>query len=359
MTRQPYCTDTGSVSEILALMMGSVEQLDEQEIGILDALGRVLSEPVFARSDVSEYPRNAPVSVTDRLSFLHPERTQTGALAFRGRPDDHLADQRRYYLARRGEKVLDAGTLVGPREIAVLAALGYSRVKVSRLPTASIIVAYGFGCRDPLCESAACALASQLRACGASRDCVISNDDLSSALASVFVDGLRHDLTFILTDADISIPDRVNDIAARHGARIDAAGATRGQHEVVGFLAVRNRVLFVLTGGIVSGLLNFEIFVRPVLQKMSGEKVIEREQTKARLERRIPRQPEADFYVWSRVQMKNGVFCATPLVEAPTNLASFAKANALCRIPAGVGELEKGDVVTATFVHRPRCLSSS
>ena len=186
-----------SVAEAQQTILATVSRLEPEPVFLLDALGRVLAEDVHADSALPPFDNSAmdgyairaeDVARTSRANGVrlpvigeipagHPVdqelragtamRITTGALLPRGadtvvpvedtddgaRGASALPEAVTIYLAlkrganvrrvgddvQRGEKVLTAGTLIRPAEIALLAAVGRDPVQVYRRPRVALL----------------------------------------------------------------------------------------------------------------------------------------------------------------------------------------------------------------------------
>jgi len=202
---------------------------------------------------------------------------------------------------REGAPLLAAGTELTPAALAVCAAGGHAQVTVQRRPRVAVLatgdelVAPG----EPLGpaqipDSNTFGLAAQARELGAEvRVLGIARDDMADVL-----DHLRQGLAWadvIVASGGVSVGahDVVKDAFAQVG-RIDLwriavqpgrplafgrAPAAGGEGEVL---------LFGLPGNPVSSLVTFELFVRPVLRRLSGyDDVIGRQVVRATLEQGV------------------------------------------------------------------------
>ncbi|MBT9253220.1 MAG: molybdopterin molybdotransferase MoeA [Brockia lithotrophica] len=170
--------------EALDIILGQVQRLPTERVGLLEAAGRVLAEPVVAPEDHPPFP----AATMDGFAVIHDDTspwreiigeqfaghvvdvTVTPGTAVRittGAPlppgadavvpvedvevvDDHVVIRRETVRpgenvrpvgvdVRRGELVIPAGTVLGPAEIGLLASLGISSVAVSRRPRVSVL----------------------------------------------------------------------------------------------------------------------------------------------------------------------------------------------------------------------------
>ena len=102
-----------------------------------------------------------------------------------------------------------------------------------------------------------------------------------------------------------------------------------------------------LPGNPVSAFVGFEVFVRPVLERLSGLEVKNRPTVRVRLAEDISSDGR-ESYLRANVHEENGILCAHLAGhQGSGNLLSIVKANALLIIPAGVKSLATGKEVDA------------
>ncbi|MBI4557852.1 MAG: hypothetical protein HY706_09725 [Candidatus Hydrogenedentes bacterium] len=337
----------GTVDALQSRVRMSARRLEDEAVPILDALGRTLSEGIWAGHDVlvPEW-----LAAARESALVSSARSVSGVTASVGNGPN--GQNRGIRVAHRGDKALEAGSIVSPLTVGVLAALGCATVRVFCRPRVTLLVACPHGREDPVCESVIFAITSEVNACNAVVDSVVTCDDQSSVTRTLIEQDPR-DLTLILTDPTSPIVDHFADVGRQLRGTADFAKTTAFHNELTGFAMTRNDLIFLLAGGLASVLLNFELFVRPALLKMQGHEWPNNGETKVRLESAVPRHPELDAYLWARVQLVNEIFRATPLLEPFPSLSSLAGVNAILKIPAAPGTLERGNVVNATLVSPP------
>ena len=102
-----------------------------------------------------------------------------------------------------------------------------------------------------------------------------------------------------------------------------------------------------LPGNPVSAFVGFEVFVRPVLERLSGLEVKNQPTVRVQLAENISSDGR-ESYLRANVQEENGILCAHLAGhQGSGNLLSIVKANALLIIPAGVKSLATGKEVDA------------
>jgi len=250
-----------------------------------------------------------------------------------------------------GDVVLTAGTVLGPAQIGVAAAVGHARVAVRRRPvvlvlsTGSELVAPGAPLRHgQIYESNGPMLAAAVEDAGARAELLrFVPDDVAQFLAVLAERTAGVDL--VLTSGGVSAGayEVVKDALAGRGVTFGKVamqpGGPQGAGRLDGGVAV-----VTLPGNPVSALVSFEVFVRPALRAALGHPHIERPVVVARLAQRLT-SPSG------RRQFRRGVVDAREGTVAeiggpPSHLlGSMAKADCLIVVPEEATELVAGSEV--------------
>ncbi|MBI2931007.1 MAG: molybdopterin molybdotransferase MoeA [Planctomycetes bacterium] len=252
---------------------------------------------------------------------------------------------------REGETVLRRGHSVRPVEIAVLATVGRTRVRVYRRPRCAM-----FSTGDELVEpsvrpgpgqirnSNTYAVAAQLRTMGLSCDILpIARDDLHELRARIR-DGLSRDVLIIsggvsAGDWDLVVP------------ALQAEGVSAALHQVQikpgrpFFFGRRGRtVAFGLPGNPVSSFVTFEVFVRPFLGRMMGADTTRRH-ARARLTEALPKTVDRAQYMPAVVTDEPDGPRVRPLPwRGSADIFTVTRANALAIQPPATA-CRAGDIV--------------
>ena len=405
-----------SVTEAQEAILSEIRPLESEVVDLLSALGRVLAEdvqsdidlPPFDNSSMDGYAVHAAdviAAAPDRPVRLpviadvpagHPidldvprgaaVRITTGAMLPRGvdavvpvedtddgargasRLPESIGIARRVepgafvrYAGddvKRGEQVLAAGTLIRPAEIALMAGVGHTQVRVHRRPRVAVLSTGdelvrpdqqpGVGQIRNVNDSAVAALVLQHGgvplALGVARD---DFDDVAARLESAIGQGA--DLIVASAGVSVGAYDLVKDAVSAHGS-INLWRVRMRPGKPLAFGRYRNTPFFGLPGNPVSALLTFEQFVRPVLRVMAG--FADWRKTTITVTLLEPVDSDGrETYARARVARDGERWVARLSGGQGSNmLGSLARANALVIVPDGVTRLAAGDEAQAQLL---------
>ncbi len=408
-----------SVTEAQQAILGSVRRLEPETVALLEALGRVLAEEVTAQAALPPFDNSAMDGYAVRAADLigatrdHPVRlpviadipaghpssveitTGTAARITTGAPLPHGADtvvpvedtddgargasELRESVAiytafergahvriagndvQRGESVLSAGTLVRPSEIALMSAVGHSRVKVYRRPRVALLATGdelvspeqqpGPGQIRNVNEYSTAALV--LRYGGVPLLLGIARDR-TEEVAARLEEAIGQGADLIVASAGVSVGayDVVKDAVKAHGS-IDLWKVRMRPGKPIAFGAYRQVPFFGLPGNPVSAMMTFEQFVRPVLRIMSGFVHWKKPTVTATLLESIESDGR-ETYARAWVERRDGQWTARLSGGQGSNmLNSLARANALVIVPDGVSHLDAGAAAQAQMLDWP------
>jgi molybdopterin molybdotransferase len=249
---------------------------------------------------------------------------------------------------RAGEVVLTAGTVFGPAQIGVAAAVGHATVSVSRRPvvlvlsTGSELVAPG----EPLLpgqiyESNGPMLAAAVEEAGGRAELLrFVPDDVDQFLAVLGERAAGVDL--VLTSGGVSAGayEVVKDALAGRGVTFVKVAMQPGGPQGAGRLDGGVPVV-TLPGNPVSAQVSFEVFVRPVLRSVLGHPHRDRPIVVARLAQRLVSPPGRRQFRRAVLDAEHGTVAeiGTP---ASHMLGSLARAECLFVVPEATTELLAG-----------------
>ncbi len=258
----------------------------------------------------------------------------------------------------KGAETLPRGTFLGPGEIGVAAALGLSVLPVYRkpvvaiLPTGNELVELGEPIKPgQIYNSNSVALASQVSRAGATPKIFAPVKDDPKATREAFEDAMSADL--VLSSGGVSVGDKdyVQPALKDIGAEIVFWKVAMKPGKPLLF-AQKNDTLFLgLPGNPVSSMITFELFARPALLKMQGQKDVGRVRVSVRLAEPYKKTPGRSHYLPSRIEREGNTLHAHPSKSRSSGmLSAMVGVDGLLEIPAESGPVEAGSMVSAILL---------
>jgi molybdopterin molybdotransferase len=276
-------------------------------------------------------------------------------------PGQHV--RRRGEDVREGDVLLDEGTIVGPRQLALLASVGRAQVR-SRPRPRVVIMSTGAELREPgtklshdaIYDSNSYMLAAAVREAGAIayRVGVVSDDpaDFSDALSDQLV---RADV--VVTSGGVSMGeyDVVKEVLAELGTVwFGGVRMQPGKPQGFGHVGEDSTPIFALPGNPVSSYVSFHLFVLPALRRMMGITPYQRPHTIAQLSHPIRSVPGKQQMVRARHEYDGRGARVAPVGGHGSHLlGDLAASNALIVVPEDVESLEAGAMVDVLLLDRP------
>ena len=213
---------------------------------------------------------------------------------------------------RPGDRILEPGTVLRPAALGVLAALGHARVTVHRRPQVAIL-STGDELVDPqaplgpgqIPDSNSYTISGLAADAGAVPTSLGIARDRREELIERLRAGLQADV--LVSSAGVSVGDRdfVREAVEALGARIDFWQVNMRPGKPLTFGRIGECLFFGLPGNPVSSMVTFELFVRPVLRRLGGYRVLNRPRVRARALEPIDNPGSRPGYL--RVHLEPGV----------------------------------------------------
>ncbi|GGJ23499.1 molybdotransferase-like divisome protein Glp [Streptomyces brasiliensis] len=266
---------------------------------------------------------------------------------------------------KAGDLALEAGTVLGPPQIALLAAIGRGTVRVRPRPRV-VVLSTGSELVQPdeqlgsgqIYDSNSFALTAAARDAGAIAYRVGAVADDADTLRATIEDQLvRADLLVTTGGVSVGAYDVVKEALSHVGDEDEAGGGVEfrklamqpGKPQGFGSVGPDHTPLLALPGNPVSSYVSFELFVRPAIRTLMGLEDVERPRTTATL--------KADKALGSpqgRRQFLRGAYAdgeVTPVGGAGSHLiAALAHADALIVVPEDVESVEPGSEVEVVLL---------
>lgn len=261
-----------------------------------------------------------------------------------------------------GARILEAGAVIGSAEIGLLASVGAAEVEVHRRPRVAVLstgdelVAPG---QTPgpgqIRDSNRFSLAAAAREAGA--DVVLAahvgdeDDDLDRLEAAI----AQADIVVTAGGVSMGHRDRVKPWLAERGEIVFGRVRTKPGKPVT-LAVVDGRPVFALPGFPVSALVCFELFARPAILRMTGRRDTARPVWRVRAGHALRHADDRVEFQRAIVTLDTeGVATAhTTGFQGSGRLLSMAGANALLRLPEGVGLTPEGALVPALILGEVR-----
>ena len=390
------------VNEALAAGLALAQPVDgREEVCLRAARGRVLAQPVTARSDMPRFDNSGmdgyalrladlpassalPVSgvcaAGDGPAALKPGtmmRIYTGAPVPRGadtvvmqehveRSGDmarilHLPEagsnvRRRGEDQRQGDEVLAAGHLLDARKLAICAGAGVGKLPVVRKPKIGLILTGDELCAPgqnvdggeiwdvntpmltALCEEAGANIA-------AIRHVPDNPAELHAALA-----GIADEMDMIVTSGGVSVGDRdhLKPVLTSLGARIAVSGVALKPGKPVTISRLGRAMVVSLPGNPVSAFVTWHLLGRPILDRLLGRAVVGMSRRLVRTRSRIVHKPGRREYRPASIVGTDDTGHEVVSCGAQTHsarLAPLAHSDGAVLIPSDTGCIEAGDTL--------------
>ena len=397
-----------TVKEARERMLDTIRVLSPEKRGILDCLGHVLAEDIYAvehmppfdnsamdgfaviAEDVRGASEETPVILsvietiaagyapTNRLERGQASRIMTGAMMPAGADavvmqevtqfdgenvavseEVEKAENVRFIgeSVKNGDLVMPSGKLLRPQECSMLASLNRSEVLVHRRPRVAVVstgdelTPLGDALEPgKIRDSNRYGIYAQLQEAGCvPLDMGIARDN-EVETEKIFRDALNR-ADALITSGGVSVGehDVVKTVLSKLG-EIDFWRVAMKPGKPQAYGIADGKPIFGLPGNPVSSLVVFELFVRPALLSMAGHSDPFRPTFKAVLDEDIVNKDKRTNYMRSIITQREGKYYAkTTGPQGSGILYSLVLANGFTVIPAGVN-LKAGDEVEALFL---------
>lgn len=393
--------DLVPLDEAQRLILGRTRPLEHERVPIDRAAGRVLAEPAAAAVDLPPFPSSAmdgfalrsgettsaPITLpvvariaagspaVRRLAPREAMAISTGGAVPEGadavvpielveeRTDEIVVDapveaganvRARGGDAGVGDVVLESGVLLGPAQVAALAAAGVPEVRCTQRPRVGILVT-GSELRRPgealepgeIYESNGVLLAAALHSAGAvPAQLGVVADDPAEHERAIERALLGFDVLVTSGGASVGPHDLVR--AAQAKLRVEEVfwGVAIKPGKPVAFGVRRDHLVFNLPGNPVSVLVTFELLVRPAVNALLGLPDPLPAYRAGILAASIARNPHRHEFVRARTRRDGETVVLDPLSGQESHMIVRAgRADALVSVEPGEGALSEGEPV--------------
>ena len=393
-----------TVAQYLNLVLDSVAELPPMELPISEVNGCVLAEDIYARwplpsfnnssmdgyavisADLVDASESSPVilPVIDdipagfkSLETLHRgqairimtgapmpagadsvipiESTDGGSQSVQIRAPIDLGSCIRHEGedVKAGDLVLGKGTYVGPRQIALIAAVGHGSISVIPKPRVAVL-ATGSELVEPgtelkfglISDSNSFLITATANDSGADAYRLPPAQDDEDKLIEILEDQV-HRADLIITTGGVSMGayDPVKAAFLKLGtAEFHKVAMQPGMPQGFGSVGESAIPIITLPGNPVSAYISFETFIRPAIRKMRGLTALARPQRSAILKGELRSPIDKVQFARARI-IEGGQVEPVGTGQGSHVLGGLAQADALIAIPVGVDSIANGDQV--------------
>jgi len=398
-----------SVEEARNKILDAISPLGLEKVNILDALGRVIGEDVYAGRAIppkdnsamdgyalrAEDTRGASVESPVRLAVVEDipagavprkrvgpgeaARIMTGAPIPEGadavvRMEDTWEEDPRVAIVveaqkdqdirhagedvHHGEKVISKGEIIRPAEVGMLASLGRSFIFVHQRPLVAV-VATGDELVDideppsewKIISSNSYSLAALVRESGAVLLQIGIARDNREDLVAKFRAAMRADLIVSSGGVSVGDYDLVKEIMQEVGNAMQFWQVAMKPGRPLAFGALGDVPTVGLPGNPVSSMVSFELFIRPAILKMLGHEKLFRRTVRACLGEEIVKKKGIRHFIRARIRREGEDYAVVTTGEQGSGiLKSMVRANGLIVLPEEATVARAGDMVTVQFL---------
>ncbi len=303
------------------------------------------ADAVIPVEDTDFHSRDAGTAAPQTVSFTRTVKTGENV---RPRGMDLRAD----------DVVLQKGRRLKSQDLGLLAMLGIARVQVHKKPRIALLSS-----GDELLEvdapltagkihdSNSYALAASINNAGAEVIRMGVAKDSRESVEGLLQKAVQENVELIVASAGVSMGafDFVKEVIESNG-KLDFWKVNMRPGKPLAFGEYRGKPLIGLPGNPVSAFVGFEVFVRPALERLSGQL----DGNRLRIKVRCGEEIESDgreSYLRAKISLEDGIQIATLTGhQGSGNLLSLVQADALLIIPAGVKCVPVGQEVEALLL---------
>jgi molybdopterin molybdotransferase len=400
-----------SVDEALDRILSHIRPLGFEKASLLDSLGRVIAEDIFARRNIPPLDNSAMDGYAVRWEDIrnasqdHPVRLEviedlpagfistrtieigkairimTGAPVPKGAdtviPVEESKKEEGFALifkaaalgehirksgedVKKGDRVISKGDTIRPAEVGMLASVGRSFVSVSQRPLVAILCT-GDELVDvdgdldevKIISSNSYTLGAQVKDCGAIPLHLGIARDRKDEIAEKLRQGIRADV--LISSAGVSVGDYdfVKDVLKDLGVEMVFWKVAMRPGQPLAFGTIGGKPVFGLPGNPVSSMISFEQFVRPSLLKMMGHRQLFRPVIEAVLKEEVRKMTGRRYFIRGAVSFERNQYLVTTTGEQGSGiLRSMLRANGLIVVPEDQEIVTAGEKVKVQLLDR-------
>ncbi len=393
------------MEEAQQLILRHIATLPTEEVPILQGMGRVAGEDVYAPRDIpaadnsamdgyafsfaavrgnrlvvsgnipAGKERTTPVAAGEAVRIMTGAPIPPGCdtvvpienvetvgdtirLLGEVRPGSHIRKRGEDILA--GQRAIAGNSPLRPQEIGMLASLGKSSVRVYRRPRVGVLAT-----GDELLEigsppapgkiinSNSYSIAAQVMESGGDPVLLGIAEDEMERTRDRIREGIRGDA--LITTGGVSVGDRdfVKEAIVTLGGEIRFWKVHMKPGKPLAFAILEGKPVFALPGNPAAAMISFEVFVRPALLKMTGHTRIFRPTVPAALAEPVANRGDRPHIIRVRVEARQDGYVASATGnQSSARLSSMTAANGFMKIAPGA-VLASGESVVVSLLDRP------
>lgn len=253
---------------------------------------------------------------------------------------------------KKGEIVLKTGRIIKPQDIAVMASAGYTHATVGKKPHVGVISS-GSELVEPdkfpgisqIRNSNAFQLMAQVERSGASGKYYgIAADDEEETYQVIVKALLENDLVLITGGVSMGDFDFVPSVLERAGVKIRFSRVAVQPGKPTTFGIHDKALVFGLPGNPVSSFIQFEMLVRPLINKMLGYQSRQMNIKLPMQDKFTRKYAERLAFIPVRITDEGSVFAVE--FHGSAHISAIPEADGIISLPIGVKTIEKGELVS-------------
>ncbi len=240
-----------------------------------------------------------------------------------------------------GGVALPAGFRLGPRQLALLAAVGAEAIAVVRRPRVALLTTGDEIVSGRTPDSNGAGIEAALRALGAQVERRAARDDREEIARAVRELLASADALVTVGGVSVGARDHVAAAVASAGAEVEVHGVPMKPGKPFLFARAGGKPIFGLPGSPSACLVAFEVMARPALLRLAGAARLFRRALRLPLAEAVEGRPGRARFLWARLEEGGAV---RPVGREAAQVRGPALADALLCVPEKAGLLAEGEL---------------
>ena len=257
--------------------------------------------------------------------------------------------------ARKGDPVLESGRTLGPSELAVLATFGHARIPVWARPTVALISTGdelveidAIPSADQIRNSNAYSLSGQLKQLAIEPQYLGIAPDEKAELRNMIRAGLEKDVLLLTGGVSMGEYDFVTEIFVELELDIVFTKVAMRPGKPTVFARRGDQLVYGLPGNPISTYVAFENFVRPALGRMCGYHQPELPRIRGALRREMKQKRGRTSFLPAWIICEDGEWTIDPIRwKGSADIIGFSRANGMVVFPSEQDFMPAGHAATA------------